>query len=99
MARQAVVAAAVAVLVLVGLVCFAPSSLLHPARHPFAPHNIHYAWAIQGAPIPGEPATAASFGGGSGLQYMHMAMLERLPNGTLAAAFQVSGPYTLHPTP
>ena len=28
--------------------------------------------------------------GNSGLQYMHMGMLERLPNGSLALAFQAS---------
>jgi hypothetical protein len=89
MATQHVLTAAAAGLFLVGLVLLAPPGLLRPARHAFTPRNTHYSWVIKGAPLPGETADAASFGGG-GFQYMHMAMMERLPNGTLAVAFQAS---------
>ena len=80
MATQHVLTAAAAGLFLVGLVLLAPPGLLRPARHAFTPRNTHYSWVIKGAPLPGETADAASFGGG-GFQYMHMAMMERLPNG------------------
>lgn len=89
MATNQLVTVVAAALFLVGLVFLAPPGLLRPARHAFTPRNTHYSWVIKGAPLPGETADAASFGGG-GFQYMHMAMMERLPNGTLAVAFQAS---------
>ena len=89
MANSNVVTVLVAGFILTVLVFLAPPGLLRPSRHAFTPRNTHYSWVIKGAPLPGETADSSHFGGG-GFQYMHMAMMERLPNGSLAVAFQAS---------
>ncbi|KAK3254103.1 hypothetical protein CYMTET_36670, partial [Cymbomonas tetramitiformis] len=65
---------------------------LSSARTPYNQSNIEYTWIVQtnaSGDKAGEDLTVAE----NGLQYTHMAMLDKLPNGSLVAAFQASATY------
>ena len=51
--------------------------------------SIRYAWIARGTKLPSEKRTGEADWFGK-FQYMHMAMSETLPNGSLAIAFQAS---------
>eukprot|EP00976_Prorocentrum_cordatum_P113075 1195640-Prorocentrum_minimum.AAC.2 len=58
-------------------------------RVPFDHSNTEYSWVTRTVhPVKPDPDPTATFG--PGFQYVHMGMLEQLPNGSIAAVFQAA---------